>query len=58
MTASWKKRACALGTQIEVKTYPGQDHGGAFTASKADAASWIEDRFAGKPFTDGCADTP
>jgi hypothetical protein len=57
VTESWRKRACALGTQIEVKTYPGQDHGGGYTASLADAAHWIEGRFAGKPAVDGCPKT-
>ena len=58
ITESWRKRACALGTVIEVKTYPGQDHVGGYTASQGDAARWIEDRFGGKPAVDGCAKAP
>jgi dienelactone hydrolase len=54
VTESWRKRACALGTPIEVKTYPGQDHGGGYKASLGDAAHWIEDRFAGRPANNGC----
>lgn len=55
VTESWRKRACALGTPLDVKTYPGKDHGGAYIASLGDAAHWIEDRFAGKPAIDGCS---
>jgi Dipeptidyl aminopeptidases/acylaminoacyl-peptidases len=55
ITESWRKRACALGTTVEVKTYAGQDHGGGYTASLGDAAHWIADRFAGKPAVDGCS---
>ena len=54
VTESWRKRACALGTQIEVKTYPGQDHGGAYKASLDDAAHWIENRFAGTAAVNEC----
>jgi len=54
ITESWRKRACGLGTQVELKTYPGQDHGGGFKASLADAAHWIEGRFNGTPAVDGC----
>jgi Secretory lipase len=55
VTETWRKRACALGTQVEVKTYPGQDHGGGYKASQADAAHWIEDRFNGAATVNGCS---
>jgi len=58
VTESWRKRACALGTPIELKTYPGLDHGPTAAASAPDAATWIEDRFAGTAFVDGCALSP
>lgn len=54
VTEAWMQRACALGTRIELKTYPGLDHGPAAEASAPDAATWISERFAGSPAVDGC----
>lgn len=45
---------CARGTPTSLRSYPGATHDTILTQSSADAAAWIEDRFAGDPVRDAC----
>jgi alpha-beta hydrolase superfamily lysophospholipase len=50
-TAEGIRRACALGDVIEVHVLPGQGHGVPF----GNPADWANDRLAGKPVDNSCA---
>ncbi|MCT7660899.1 lipase family protein [Mycobacterium deserti] len=45
-------RACALGGTVASRLEPGKGHGG---VDVTDQYAWLQDRFAGKPVSSGCA---
>jgi len=46
--------ACARGTSLGFRVYPGQDHDPTMYKSTPDQLAWIADRFAGRPAADAC----
>ncbi|HXQ45794.1 MAG TPA: lipase family protein [Caulobacteraceae bacterium] len=46
--------ACARGTSLEFRIYPGLDHDPTMDKSTPDQLAWIGDRFAGRPVGDVC----
>jgi pimeloyl-ACP methyl ester carboxylesterase len=51
------KRLCSLGQIAERRTYPGMHHAEVIVPSFKDMVSWMDDRVAGKPATNGCPKT-
>jgi len=47
-------RACALGSPVQRKTYPGASHSGVIAPALGDIVAFLEARLAGAPFA-GCA---
>lgn len=50
--------ACRNGVALSFRSYPGLDHDPTMEKSTPDQLAWVRDRFAGKPFTSNCADSP
>jgi len=48
------ERMCAVGQEVERRTYPEADHISVIPASLGDMMGWIEDRLAGQPVATGC----
>ncbi|MCW1404110.1 lipase family protein [Novosphingobium sp. MW5] len=48
------KSACALGTNITTKFYPGETHGSTVLRSQVDSISWVRAAFSGKVPPGGC----
>ena len=51
------RSACATGSSVQLKTYPGLDHDPTMTESTPDQLSWIRDRLAGKPMDESACTT-
>jgi pimeloyl-ACP methyl ester carboxylesterase len=47
-------RACARGSALSFKSYPGLDHDPTMSHSMPDQLAWMRDRFAGKPAPSSC----
>lgn len=54
--ADTRKRLCALGQTTQYLLLDGADHGTEIEMARPEIESWINDRFAGKPAPDNCAD--
>jgi len=50
-------RACAQGSPLTFKSYPGLDHDPTMSHSMPDQLAWLRDRFAGKPAPSSCPRT-
>ncbi|MGI5214390.1 lipase family protein [Plantactinospora sp. CA-290183] len=53
-TRDTARQACALGSTVELRTYPGQSHGGVLDAGLPDALDWLAKRRAGTPPPSTC----
>lgn len=49
------KRLCAQGETVERRTYPGMRHAEVIVPSFDPMLTWMDDRVAGKPATNGCS---
>jgi pimeloyl-ACP methyl ester carboxylesterase len=49
--------ACAKGSPLSFKSYPGLDHDPTMSDSMPDQLAWLRDRFAGKPAPSSCPRT-
>lgn len=59
MQVAWAEQACARGTVVEHRTYPGLDHLSLVAAESPlvdDLVSWTRDRFAGRDAPSTCPD--
>lgn len=54
ITQDYVKRACALGSTVQLDVYEAKDHGTVVPAALADIVSWTEARFAGTPAPSTC----
>ena len=54
VTAQVVRSSCRNGTRLQFVYVPGVGHGGAAKAGVAQAVSWINDRFAGRPAPSNC----
>jgi pimeloyl-ACP methyl ester carboxylesterase len=54
LTAALDRQFCAIGQQVEYKTYPGIEHIPLVRAAEPDVMAWVADRFAGKPAGSTC----
>jgi pimeloyl-ACP methyl ester carboxylesterase len=50
----YAERACDNGSVVELRRYPGVDHGGILDASMRDALAWTVDRLADRPADTTC----
>ena len=53
-TDTFVQAACAAGTQIDYRVYPGANHNSVYVESVADVATWIADRVIGQAVTGAC----
>jgi alpha-beta hydrolase superfamily lysophospholipase len=56
ITRDLRKKLCAAGTSIDLRSYPGVGHIGVVTPAMPDVKAWFDERFAGKPAASHCAD--
>jgi pimeloyl-ACP methyl ester carboxylesterase len=53
-TDAFVQAACAAGTPIDYRVYPGANHNSAYIESRPDFVSWIAERVAGVPDPNTC----
>jgi len=51
-------QACALGSTVEIRVYPGQNHGGVLNAGLTDALDWLAKRRTGASPRSTCGTLP
>jgi pimeloyl-ACP methyl ester carboxylesterase len=54
LTEQLDQHLCAIGQQVDFRTYPGVSHDGIPAASQRDVLAWVDARFAGEPAPSNC----
>ena len=54
LAAAYVSRACAQGSTVDYRVYPGANHASVLGAARADVLAFLATRFAGRPAADGC----
>jgi acetyl esterase/lipase len=55
VNATYLPRACAQGSVVDYRRYPGADHASVIAAARSDVLAFVRDRVAGAPPTNGCS---